>query len=1295
MFEQIQKAALAKQKAKSPLWKGNANPGLGSVPVAKKIVKTPLWQGNKNPSFGAVPIVPVKRAVAIAPVAIRRGRASIGDPNASKHLTNKGTFEKAIKDVADFAGKNIDTYTTALIAANPFARIVAEGLGALKATGGYNGDPLKDTKTFFSRAATDVQDTIANAPESLYLLGSATAEWAKGNDKPIKDLGNNLLKTDPFLLAIQGKFEEAGKSIIEHPGSFAIEVGTLGRGAGLKLGMLGRRGLLGPSLKAITKERRVPATYPNSPITEVRPVSKDLFAAIAQKSQDAKNIKDSDALRAQAAKGLRHLRQGLIDVADRKDPRIISNTSLKRLVNENVSMGQDLSRDVRNSHIRVVNKIEKGTTPFTSMIAQGIVKPTLESITRKIQEMKAADSLGSLSKTQKIRISENVAEMEKALPNFNPIKEQKIAAIYKESMDAAQKDAVDKGILTQAEVNAGNLQPYAISQMEATWNKGIKPTVRQKTTALKNAKEKGKKSVGVASPESISKLDLARATESASLKKINSLKTKAVKADERAKKIAQGQVANKEADLLRRAIYARDAAAEALSVARKLKDEAAITQANKDLNVADKVLLSAIGKAKRSSAPKNIKETIAIKDQLVKARVALAEDAKITKQSLASIAKEKKSNVSVKAQAGIDKAQAELLQAKIDKQNQREHPHLVGSNGKPLSANEILAHQEKSNQAGTTYATQRLVAQGSTGSGGGVPGVAKAQRTGVHTKFGVIDTSKRGLAANIIRLKMITQAVENFRSQVKEFAVIDGTGKPVTVKTYKQAIRLAEEHRKSGQDFTPVRINPQPGREVQLNKTISDAASSNSSESLVGAFKDAFARDSKTGTPADTADGEWVLMPKVVVKHINDHIESIDNSGSAQKVISKINSVFRSNVLTTSTRWMAGNLIEAKIRQLLIGATTADRKYFYRVLKEIEKVDPKAAKEIRARVLTGGNTASIRRISKAGADEFQGISGQKLADAGHKIFNARGVKQATAGWHKYTDGVMNINSKMEHRTQAAMAGKILRGSDLVDGPMFKMLSDKAVKQAAEGLTSTAEQVKLARMVDTAYGRYSKYSPTERKFRQNIAPFIAWYANSLKFVLKTLPQDHPLVTNLLVQVANATREERKAMGLYVTGIGALEGNLQGSVKLGAGDSSSIPIGRYTPFGIGGDPVGGLANQVFPQAKGIWYALQNKDPYGRDLKGDHSVTDTLGAAVYELAKTYIPLAGPVVRITQSKEPIAPAIVHFLNPFDPQKDYVKGQRSTKPQGSSGSSSSGSGYKSISSYKSGGGYKAVGGYK
>jgi len=1463
MLEQIQKAALARQKienAKKPtLWQGNANPGFGSVP--KKIVKTPLWQGNKNPSFGAVPTAPVKKAVVVSKPTARTGRLSIGSPAARKGLRASQApndwLGSAIKDVGDFAGKNIDTYTTALVLSNPYSRIIAGGLTALKEVGvGYDGDPIKDTKIFFSRAATDVQDTIANAPESLYLLGSATAEWAKGNDKPIKDIGNNLLNTDPLLLAVQGRFKEAGKSIIEHPGSFAIEIGTLGRGAGLKLGTLGRRGLLGPNLKAITKERRVPATYPNSPITEIRPVSKDLFTAIAQKRQDTKNIKESDATRARAAKAPRHLRQDLIAVADRQDPRIISNKSLKRLVNENVSMGQDLSRDVRNSHIRIVNKIEKGTTPFTSMIAQGIVKPTLESITRKIQEMKAADSLGSLSETQKIQISKNVAEMEKALPNFNPIKEQRIAAIYKESMDAAQKDAVEKGILTQAEVDMGNLQPYAISQMETTWSKGTGPTIRKKITVLKNAKKKGKNSRGLASPETIAqleasqaghgvltkdsrkletqrkaaarkekqnalkfvadeeanalikaidlheqaltavktarslaeknpailkqankdlnaakrnltaarsraershvsksikevtdikkelvgaraslaentklrkqlqaaiareekknggvvspestaKLGLSQAAEKASLKEVNRLKKKITPADNKAKKIAKGQVANIEADLLRKAIYEHDAAEEAVTVARDLarreKNPAILQEANKSLAVANKNLLAAKSKASKSSSPVSIEDATArrnIELQKKENKTLVKESQSNINKIKTAIKREQRKNVSPKAQARIDQAEADLLQARIDRQNGLERPGLLGSDGKPLSAKEILAHQEENNQAGTTYATQRLVPQGSTGSGGGVPGVAKAQRTGVHTRFGVIDTSKRGLAANIIRIRMITQAVENFRSQVKEFAVIDGTGKLVTVKTYQDALRLAEGHRKSGQEFIPVRINPRPGREVQLNKTISDAASSNSSESLVGAFKDVFARDEHTGAPADTTDGEWVLMPKAVVNHINEHIESIDNSGSAQKVISKINSVFRSNVLTTSTRWIAGNLIEAKIRQLLIGATVADRKYFYRVLKEIEKVNPKVAQELRARVLTGGNTASIRRISKASADEFQGIAGERLANLGHKVFNARGVKQATAGWHKYTDGVMDISSKMEHRTQAAMAGKILRGSDLVDGPMFKMLSDKAIKQAAEGLTSTAEQVKLARMVDTAYGRYSKYSPTERKLRQNIAPFAAWYMNSLKFVFKTLPQDHPLVTNLLVQVANATREERKEMGLYAVGTGALEGNLQGSVKLGAGDSSSIPIGRYTPLGIGGDPVGGLANQVFPQGKSIWYALQNKDPYGRDIKGDSAVTDTLIRAVTEALKTYIPGLGPVWRTTQSKEPIGPAFVHFLNPFDPQKDYVKGQRSTKPQGSSGSSSkSSTGYtfgpSSGSSSKSSGSKSSTG---
>ena len=1274
MLEQIQKAALARQKIenakKFTLWQGNANPGFGSVP--KKIVKTPLWQGNKNPSFGAVPTAPVKKAIAISSPAGRAGRLSIGSPAARKGLRASQApndwFANAIKDTGNFASKNADTIFKVGSVINPTTRLLVEGLALAKVVGAYKGDPLKETGNFTKRAVANVLDTAANAPEGAWLVGSAMSELAQGNPKPIKELGQSALDNEPLLLLAQGRTDEAAKKAWENPGNLAISLIGFGRGSEVLLAKAAKTGIAGPTIKAIVKEPRVSASDPNTGMRKPRPVSKGFITAAIQKSDDTRNMATADALRAEArTKGLAEdKKQDAIRRAAAIDPRRLSPKDAQKMVDEQRDMQASLDRDNHGKYIKITNEIEKRTTPFTSLIVQGIVKPTTQSISKYIDKIEKGQKTpaGNLTPEARALVSKNIRDLRGALPKFNPVKEIETARKYKESMDAAQKEAIANGVLTRGEVNAGNLQPYAISQMGAKWTEGTGPVVNRKKTVLRQAEAKGKKSVGVASPESISKLDLARATKDASLKQINSLKTKAAKADERAKKTAQGQVANKEADLLFKAIYARDAAAEALGAARKLKDKAAITQANKDLNVADKALESAKGKATRSRAPKSIREVTAIKNELAKARAALAEDTKTTNQLRADIAKEKKGNVSAKAQAGIDKAQAELLQARINRQNgMLEGPHLAGPNGRYLSNREILAHQEKSNQAGTAYATQRVAGDSPAPASGGVPEVLRAQRTGVHTEYGAIDTSKSGLAENIAKIRLKTQLVEGFRQNVAEFGVKKPSGKTMTVETWDDAKTLADAFREDGYDYVPVRINPRGGRGSQLDKTISESISNNTSEGLIQAYKDVF-------KGSDQSAGEWALMPRAVVNHINAHINAIDHVSTPAKVMVKINRIFRNNVLTVSTKWLSSNVIEAKLRQLLIGATAADRKFFYKVLAQLQKTDPKAAERARARILTGGNAAVTAKISEAGARQFEKTFLAKPAKIIHDIFEQHGPKEVAATWRQYTTGVMNISTRLENRSQAAMAGNILRKSDLVDGKRFNSFSDKAVKQAAEGLRNTPEQRMVAQMVDVAYGKYSKFNPFERKLKQNMFPFLAWYANSVRFLLKTLPWDHPFVTSVLNTIAQATREERQAMGLAITADGffkELQDAQMGGIKLRKGDTGTFGVGQATPFVIAADPVGTGIKNLLPQFSGAINNLQGQDVFGNPVRGDNSPLAKGIRAVWTLGNTFVPGLGITVRTLKRDKPLGKSIVRSINPLPITQDYYKKDNSPK-SGSSG---------------------------
>ena len=249
-------------------------------------------------------------------------------------------------------------------------------------------------------------------------------------------------------------------------------------------------------------------------------------------------------------------------------------------------------------------------------------------------------------------------------------------------------------------------------------------------------------------------------------------------------------------------------------------------------------------------------------------------------------------------------------------------------------------------------------------------------------------------------------------------------------------------------------------------------------------------------------------LPKVAADRLAAHEKSRHQGAPALQVV---NRQFRETVLSTSPKWLAGNIIEGLGRAALNRAGPRSFVTGRKVLKRFEQISPEAADEALSRMVGGGHLASVKRQRvELGPDAFDGSSLAPVANALGKFWRAPGPRQAAGFWHAWTETVFRkINSPIETAMQTAHLGRELRRSDLMDSSILK-LGSKAIEQAAQGLKATEQQVRFGRKIDQAYGRYSKLSPTERHVISTYTPFIRWYINAADFVVRTLPRDHPVV-----------------------------------------------------------------------------------------------------------------------------------------------------------------------------------------
>jgi hypothetical protein len=326
---------------------------------------------------------------------------------------------------------------------------------------------------------------------------------------------------------------------------------------------------------------------------------------------------------------------------------------------------------------------------------------------------------------------------------------------------------------------------------------------------------------------------------------------------------------------------------------------------------------------------------------------------------------------------------------------------------------------------------------------------------------------------------------------------------------------------------------------------------------------------------------EYAVVPKVAKDRYygsgGSGAQGHMSVGSGKQVMAKVmrrsRSALTQAVLPLSAKWLAGQAGEAGLRAAIAGAGPLDVLRVNKVVKELNSHKPGLGDEMLMRISGGqfGLTGTAREFAvgkRTLADEFADTSLQRPATAASRVAQTAPARVVSKGWGKYTNAVMNsVNGVFENTARKAMAGQAMRNSPLMDKGILG-LSDKAIHDAAQGLKATENQVHLARAVDRMYGQYQKFSPERRSLLLHWTPFLPWYLNTVTFLTKVLPVDHPIHAALVAD-ANATTEDwRKAQHMSLFDPKHRPDWMLGGFPAAGG---VVPVAKFTPFGVGNDPL----------------------------------------------------------------------------------------------------------------------------
>lgn len=448
--------------------------------------------------------------------------------------------------------------------------------------------------------------------------------------------------------------------------------------------------------------------------------------------------------------------------------------------------------------------------------------------------------------------------------------------------------------------------------------------------------------------------------------------------------------------------------------------------------------------------------------------------------------------------------------------------------------------------------------------------------------------------------------------------------------------------------------------------------------------------------PGET--GGYGVVPERVAQRFGHHQRVGTSPATGAALLRTTSGLFRKTVLPMSPRWLGGQIVEGAMRSLAQGVTPASFMRYRRVLRELEKRDPEAAKQFRQRVespsqfgISGPMSDWAVGRGKTFEQEFGPTGLAKPAQRATAIGRAPVIRHIRQAHRRYASTVFNdVNGRIEAMYRRGQAGKAIGSGPLLERRVLTM-SDKAIKEAAEGLRNTSSQVELARTLERTYGKYSGFGPHARETILHSTPFIPWFLNMGRFLTSVLPRDHPVAAGLLADLNKADQEWRKRHKVSLYGKDHVPDFLMGSLPVGKGH---VRVGGMMPFAPG-DPIGDFASQVAPQMMGPLLNLMGVDWKMKQLPGGPG--RRISNAVLSGAESLIPGVAQLDRISglgahyvQGKEkvptildgkPIGEGVKDVINPVrvvkgsDSRKTSKKRKAKRKSGGAAGALKTGGG--------------------
>jgi len=552
----------------------------------------------------------------------------------------------------------------------------------------------------------------------------------------------------------------------------------------------------------------------------------------------------------------------------------------------------------------------------------------------------------------------------------------------------------------------------------------------------------------------------------------------------------------------------------------------------------------------------------------------------------------------------------------------------------------------------------------------GVERAAFAPGQGQHAPKPFKETTYQTLATGRMDLRMSKVLPEQIARNIKGPVAREIIGEmidkwtPASVTTRAgtplHARGISWQERKTIMDKAPEVMDDyvwwNPGIAGDALKLLDDASSPETlGEDFLGKWeKDWSASLDRTGEHGH--DGPWYLLDKTRAQQMEDSIKF--NSGLAQRLSRKVLKGLPSKlVLMASPSWA---MLQVLNNVELAGLGGMVNPFQYRnavkVMREMKREFPDEYER-----LTGASSQGV--IQHEFERTHLGAPGDKLA-RDHPLVG-RPLAYFKDTWAKWNDAIERAPAPLRN---AAYVGKeiasfrFLFHGDAANNAFFRktFLLDEANRIKFKGLENAMAQEAgaigrimrgfqgnhvtakdmadlvndpealehMARSTSELFGNYTDFTPAERKYLENNLMFYGFMRFSLRFMLYTMPVQHPLVTATLLKLSSLKNDEVRRL-------------------LGTGPNDPIPFGAIGAlYKIDGNKITGRlpTNRINPFLNPITSAVGSDAPPSQVLGAfspmlTEFAQQTLGTSFFTGKNWYLKGPHESQRLTGPADPRMP--------------------------------------------------------